>query len=185
LPLVNSSHANYRAINATADYERETVIADMKPRKRKRGGQPKPASERKRNNVTIRLVDDLRAKLEAASQASGRSLSEEMAWRLTMSFLFNTEIQEVSTIQRGLGTVMVEMLTKVGWKVGPEEIKRAISNDLRDNILIFMPPEHRQLLKERREELSERSHRDLDEQRAERDKAIDPAHVAARSSTRR
>ena len=91
MPLVNSSHANYRAINATADYERETVITDMKqPRKRKRGGQPKPASERKRNNVTIRLVDDLRAKLEAASRASGRSVSEEVAWRLTMSFLFNT-----------------------------------------------------------------------------------------------
>ena len=77
---------------------------------------------------------------------------------------------------------MVEMLEKCGWRVGPEEIRRAISDDLRDNIPIFMPPEHQQLLKERREEQSERSHRDLDEQRAERDKAIDPAHVAARSS---
>ena len=73
------------------------------PKKRKRGGQPKPAAERKRNNVTIRLIDDLRAKLEAASRASGRSLSEEAAWRLTMSFLFNHEIQEVAQIQREFG----------------------------------------------------------------------------------
>jgi hypothetical protein len=152
------------------------------PRKRKRGGQAKPASERKRNNVTIRLVDDLRAKLDAASRASGRSVSEEVAWRLTVSFLFNHEIQQVSEIQRGLGTVMAEMLLNKGWRVGPEEITCAISDDLRDNILIFMPPEHRQLLKERREEQSERSHRDLDERRAERDKANDPAHPAPRSS---
>ena len=117
------------------------------PKKRRRGGQPKPASERKRNNVTIRLVDDLRAKLEVASRASGRSLSEEMAWRLTMSFLFNTEIQEVSQIQRGLGDVMVEMLTNIGWRVGPEEIRTATSGDPPDNLPIFVPPEFQQLLK--------------------------------------
>ena len=99
------------------------------PRKRKRGGQPKPASERKRNNVTIRLLDDLRAKLEA-QPGVGRSVSEEVAWRLTMSFMFNHEIQQVSDIQRGLGDVMVEILSKNGWGVEPEEIKRAISDDL-------------------------------------------------------
>src|SRR6516225_5010023 len=95
------------------------------PKKRKRGGQPKPAAERKRNNVTIRLIDDLRAKLEAASRASGRSLSEEAAWRLTMSFMFNQEIQEVAQVQRGLGDVMVEILTKSGWAIG-DELRRNI-----------------------------------------------------------
>ncbi len=145
------------------------------PKKRKRGGQPKPAAERKRNNVTIRLIDDLRAKLEAASRASGRSLSEEAAWRLTMSFLFNHEIQQVSDIQGRLGDVMVEMLTKNGWRVEPEEIQRVISDDPQDETPIFMPPQYQQLLKGRREE-------QLDEQPPEIDKAIDPARAAAKPS---
>jgi len=41
----------------------------MKPvQKRKRGGQPKPPSERKRNNLTIRVLDDLRERLEKAAK---------------------------------------------------------------------------------------------------------------------
>ena len=123
------------------------------PKKRKRGGQPKPAAERKRNNVTIRLIDDLRAKLEAASRASGRSLSEEAAWRLTMSFMFNQEIQEVAQVQRGLGDVMVEILTKSGWAIG-DELRRNIDPLFsHDQLPIFMPPEHQQLLKERTQRL--------------------------------
>ena len=90
-------------------------------KKRKRGGQRKSASERKRNNVTIRLRDDLEAKMEAASRASGLSLSEEIAWRLTITFMFDNEIQEVSQIQRGLGDVMVEGLIAQGWGVEPED----------------------------------------------------------------
>ena len=54
--------------------------------KRKRGGQFKPPPERKRNNLTFRVVDDLKARLEAAVAVSGRSLSEEIAFRLNRDF---------------------------------------------------------------------------------------------------
>jgi len=121
------------------------------PKKRKRGGQPKPASERKRNNLTIRLRDDLKAKLEAASRVSGLSLSEEAAWRLTMSFMFNHEIQEISQIQRGLGDVMVAGLMARGWGVEPEDAERVIRTWLdrpQDRGPIFMPPEQQQRLKQ-------------------------------------
>ena len=67
--------------------------------KRKRGGQRKPKAQRKNSNLTIRMLDELRRKLDAAAHNSGRSLSEEAAWRLTLSFLFNTEIQEIAKTQ--------------------------------------------------------------------------------------
>ena len=120
-------------------------------KKRKRGGQPKPASERKRNNVTIRLRDDLRAAMEAASRASGLSLSEEIAWRLTITVMFDTQIQQVSQIQRGLGTVMVEGLIAQGWGVGPEDpegVVRAWLDKPQDRGPIFMAPEQQQRLKQ-------------------------------------
>lgn len=121
------------------------------PKQRKRGGQRKPASERKRNNVTIRLRDDLRAAMEAASRASGLSLSEEIAWRLAITVMFDTQIQQVSQIQRGLGTVMVEGLIKQGWGVGPEDpegVVRAWLDKPQDRGPIFMPPEQQQRLKQ-------------------------------------
>ena len=67
--------------------------------KRKRGGQRKPRAQRKNSSLTIRMLDELRRKLAAAAHNSGRSVSEEVAWRLTLSFLFNTEIQEIAKTQ--------------------------------------------------------------------------------------
>ena len=180
IPL-NPLHVKSRAVKLARPASLQPVIFDMEqPKKRKRGGQQKPASERKRNNVTIRLVDDLRAKLETASQRSGRSLSEEMAWRLTMSFLFNTEIQRgvAHPTQLGRGHGGARLRT-VGWRVGLEEIRQAIS-DPQDETPIFIPPKYQQLLKERREERSKQHRRKLDEQRAERGKVINPARVSAR-----
>ena len=54
--------------------------------KRRPGGQPKPAAERKRNNLTFRARDQLRTALEFAAAASGRSVSEEIEFRLNRDF---------------------------------------------------------------------------------------------------
>jgi hypothetical protein len=55
-------------------------------KKRRRGGQRKPAATRKRNNLTFRTRDQLRDQLEKTAAAAGRSISEEIEYRLTLSF---------------------------------------------------------------------------------------------------
>jgi hypothetical protein len=54
--------------------------------KRRRGGQPKPAAQRKRNNLTFRVRDQLRERLEKAAAANDRSISEEIEHRLNRDF---------------------------------------------------------------------------------------------------
>ena len=51
----------------------------------KRGRPPLPQERRKRNNVTLRLRDELKQKLAERADANGRSLSEEMEYRLEYS----------------------------------------------------------------------------------------------------
>lgn len=53
---------------------------------RKRGGQPKPPEARKRGNLTFRVRDDLRLRLEESATKCGRSVSEEIEQRLEQSF---------------------------------------------------------------------------------------------------
>lgn len=53
--------------------------------KRGRGRPPKPASARKRNNVTIRLRDDTKHALERDAATNQRSLSEEIESRIERS----------------------------------------------------------------------------------------------------
>src|SRR4051794_14236950 len=55
--------------------------------RRRRGGQVKAPSERKRNNLTFRARDRLKAALEAEAALNGRSLSEEIEARLEQSLL--------------------------------------------------------------------------------------------------
>jgi hypothetical protein len=52
----------------------------------RRGGQAKPAAERKRNNLTFRARDQLKADLEKAATAANRSVSEEIEYRLGQAF---------------------------------------------------------------------------------------------------
>ena len=53
----------------------------------KRRGRPAlPESERKSRNLTFRSRGNLRTKLQDAAAASGRSVSEEIEWRLDRSF---------------------------------------------------------------------------------------------------
>ena len=56
------------------------------PRHRPRGRPPVPDQTRKRNNVTIRMRDELKAKVEQSAAGQRRSISEEIAWRLERSF---------------------------------------------------------------------------------------------------
>jgi hypothetical protein len=52
----------------------------------KRGRPPKFAGERTRGPLTIRLRDQVRQELESTAAAAGRSLSEEIEYRLELSF---------------------------------------------------------------------------------------------------
>jgi hypothetical protein len=52
----------------------------------KRGRPPKFAGERTRGPLTIRLRDQVRQELETTAAAAGRSLSEEIEYRLELSF---------------------------------------------------------------------------------------------------
>ena len=59
-------------------------------KKRKRAAQLKPR-QRKSSSLNLRVLDELKEQLEAASRRSGRTLSEEAAFRLTMSFYDETQ----------------------------------------------------------------------------------------------
>ena len=58
----------------------------------KRGRPRKASSRRKRNNVTIRMRDQIKHRLEGSAKDNGRSLSEEIESRLEQSFLVTEEI---------------------------------------------------------------------------------------------
>jgi hypothetical protein len=51
-----------------------------------RGRPPKPQAQRKRANLTFRVRDELRSRLEAAATVAQRSVSEEIEHRLEASF---------------------------------------------------------------------------------------------------
>jgi hypothetical protein len=75
-------------------------------KKRTRGRPPKPPGERKRNNVTIRMRDELKAALEAAAVQNQRSLSEEIEGRLEQAFAIarvfgGEEVAEIQHVMSG------------------------------------------------------------------------------------
>jgi len=67
--------------------------------RRRRGGQIKAPSERKRNNLTFRARDRLRAALEAEAAENGRSLSEEIEARLEQSLFVQNLLTGTGAIQ--------------------------------------------------------------------------------------
>jgi hypothetical protein len=69
---------------------------------RKRGGQPKPPGARKNRSLTIRVLDELWQRLEAEAEKSGRSMSEEAAYRMVVGFLLGNELKAFSEIQKDL-----------------------------------------------------------------------------------
>src|SRR5215831_21391222 len=83
-----SGHCQCMRVDCRAGLTR-TGTKDMtqEPRpKRRRGGQPKPAAERKRNNLTFRARDQLKADLEKAAAAANRSVSEQIEYLLGQAF---------------------------------------------------------------------------------------------------
>jgi hypothetical protein len=83
--------------------------------KRRRGGQPKPASERKSRSMTIRVLDRLREKLEEAARASGRSVSEEAAHRMMLSFALETELRDHADIRKETDDTLMAVMVRRGW----------------------------------------------------------------------
>ena len=59
---------------------------DASTSRRSRGRPRVPDKARKKNNVTIRMRDELKLKVEQNAAAHQRSISEEIAWRLERSF---------------------------------------------------------------------------------------------------
>jgi len=70
--------------------------------KRRRGGQPKPAAERKRNNLTFRARDQLRADLEKAASEANRSMSEEIEYRLGRALQWEKVLGDVEDFRAQL-----------------------------------------------------------------------------------
>jgi hypothetical protein len=70
--------------------------------KRRRGGQPKPAAERKRNNLTFRARDQLRADLEKAASEANRSMSEEIEYRLGRALQWEKVLGDVEAFRAQL-----------------------------------------------------------------------------------
>jgi hypothetical protein len=56
------------------------------PAKKRRGRPALPEAERRSRNLTFRSRRNLRKKLQEAAAANGRSVSEEIEWRLDRSF---------------------------------------------------------------------------------------------------
>jgi hypothetical protein len=67
----------------------------MSEEKARRRGRPRlPAEQGKRHPIAIRTTKELKERLERASAASGRSLAQEMEFRLERSF----EVQDVADV---------------------------------------------------------------------------------------
>ena len=119
------------------------VMAKQKASERKRGRPPLPPKQRKRNNVTIRLRDDLKSSLQEAGVDQGRSLSEEIEARLEASLLGEAAFggRELQTLFRLLGTV-AEVIQEQSGKKWNEDWETSIAVRTAWNRLIadVMPP---------------------------------------------
>jgi hypothetical protein len=73
----------------------------MSEEPKRRGPKPKPPSEVRRNNFTFRIRDEMRGKLIAASEKSGRPMSEEAERRIEMTFLDEEMFGGVNTQRLG------------------------------------------------------------------------------------
>lgn len=89
--------------------------------KRRRGGQPKPASQRKRNNLTFRVRDQLRADLVAAAADSGRSVSQEIEFRLGRDFAWQAGKQSIDQLvaeaKANLDASRIQAIRKAGFQI--------------------------------------------------------------------
>jgi len=97
-------------------------------RKRAPGGGRKPNPHTARAQLTIRMPDDMRAELEAAAKKRGWSLSEELLWRLRVSFAKErAENREPS--MRALCFLIAELAEHI---VGPRVVRGKFETALYD-----------------------------------------------------
>jgi hypothetical protein len=87
----------------------------MNPIKSKRGAPLKPVTRRKNSTLTIRLLDDLRERLEEEAKASGRSVSETAAHLMTLALMLGSELKSYEDIQKDTDDAIKSAMHRRGW----------------------------------------------------------------------
>jgi Arc-like DNA binding domain len=84
--------------------------------KRKPGAGRKPAGPFAHNTaqLSIRMPDDLRAELERSANKKGRSLSQELLWRLRSSYRTEREQERRPPASRAISFLISELAERIG-----------------------------------------------------------------------
>jgi Arc-like DNA binding domain len=93
---------------------------------RGRGRPPIPEADRKRANLTFRTRSGMREKLEAAAAQSGRSVSEEVEYRLERSF---QQAESIADILGGVATANLLLLISMAI----QEVEKATGKSWRED----------------------------------------------------
>jgi hypothetical protein len=125
---VLTGEANYEYVRGTADKAR-TGKTMMSSKNRRRGPAPKGPFQGKRATLTTRITDETRRKLEAASEDTGRSLSQEIEFRLEQSFAGERTIGEL--LAERFGAQGAVLLLLIGRELRAR-IARGRSDELTD-----------------------------------------------------
>ncbi len=117
----------------------------MDAEKKKQRGRPAlPAEQKRSKNLTFRIRDGMKQRLERAAAPADRSISEEIEHRLEMSFaqgddsLSKALVGNSDTSANLIRWIAFQMQCQPGWENG-DATKRAmvahITNYLRETIL--------------------------------------------------
>src|SRR4051794_14198992 len=79
----------------------------MVSEERRRGRPSVPKEDKKRNNLTFRTRDDLRDLLSSSAEQAGRSVSEEIEFRLRRSYYEDERITELFGSRRNFELLKV------------------------------------------------------------------------------
>jgi hypothetical protein len=82
---------------------------------KKPGAALKPPTRRKNSTLTIRLLDDLRLRLEAEAEASGRSVSEQAAYLMNLALMLNKELKAYEDLQKDVDDSIKSAMFRRGW----------------------------------------------------------------------
>ena len=81
----------------------------------KRGAPLKPVSQRKTATLTVRLLADLRKRLEDEADASGRSVSEQAAYLMRLALMLNSELKAYEDLQKDVDESIKSAMYRRGW----------------------------------------------------------------------
>jgi hypothetical protein len=97
----------------------------MARKKPKRGRPPRHAGERLSKNRTFRVRGELDYRLQAAANESGRSVSEEIEYRLENSFRMDDLNEQIkAAVGQGFKEAMMVPLSEIGRFTPAERIAR-------------------------------------------------------------